>query len=144
MFVILADSFARLGEKTTVMSPEVLAAAGVPCCRYRVLPLGLVRKYVDTMHLWNSHLVQVCCFQVVILTELSGLCLGCSVDEILCKMDDCFSAGVKLRVIIMTCRLVQNAGEYVVTFPRAYHLGFSHGLCLPVSMLCYLVLGSWV
>ncbi|OAE27077.1 hypothetical protein AXG93_1440s1330 [Marchantia polymorpha subsp. ruderalis] len=48
-------AFSLLGEKTTVMSPEVLVAAGVPCCR-----------------------------------------------------------------------LVQNAGEYVVTFPRAYHLGFSH------------------
>ncbi|CAM6047535.1 unnamed protein product [Sphagnum compactum] len=50
------DAFARLGEKTTLMSPEILVAVGVPCCR-----------------------------------------------------------------------LVQNAGEYVVTFPRAYHLGFSHG-----------------
>ncbi|KAI6675448.1 hypothetical protein NL676_003354 [Syzygium grande] len=49
-------TFAILGEKTTVMSPEVLVGAGVPCCR-----------------------------------------------------------------------LVQNAGEFVVTFPRAYHLGFSHG-----------------
>ncbi|KAI5078753.1 hypothetical protein GOP47_0006424 [Adiantum capillus-veneris] len=49
-------AFTLLGEKTTVMSPEVLLAAGVPCCR-----------------------------------------------------------------------LVQNAGEFVVTFPRAYHLGFSHG-----------------
>ncbi|XP_068656839.1 lysine-specific demethylase REF6-like [Aristolochia californica] len=49
-------TFAMLGEKTTVMSPEVLVGAGVPCCR-----------------------------------------------------------------------LVQNAGEFVVTFPRAYHSGFSHG-----------------
>ncbi|EPS61435.1 hypothetical protein M569_13362, partial [Genlisea aurea] len=49
-------TFSTLGEKTTVMSPEVLLNAGVPCCR-----------------------------------------------------------------------LVQNAGEFVVTFPRAYHSGFSHG-----------------
>ncbi|WCJ36194.1 Lysine-specific demethylase REF6 [Euphorbia peplus] len=49
-------TFSVLGEKTTVMSPEVFVSAGVPCCR-----------------------------------------------------------------------LVQNAGEFVVTFPRAYHSGFSHG-----------------
>ncbi|XP_012079921.1 lysine-specific demethylase REF6 [Jatropha curcas] len=49
-------TFQVLGEKTTVMSPEVFISAGVPCCR-----------------------------------------------------------------------LVQNAGEFVVTFPRAYHSGFSHG-----------------
>nr|GMD34542.1 lysine-specific demethylase REF6 [Ipomoea batatas] len=49
-------TFATLGEKTTVMSPEVLLNAGVPCCR-----------------------------------------------------------------------LVQDVGEFVVTFPRAYHSGFSHG-----------------
>ncbi|XP_010248780.1 PREDICTED: lysine-specific demethylase REF6 isoform X2 [Nelumbo nucifera] len=49
-------TFAILGEKTTVMSPEVLVSLGIPCCR-----------------------------------------------------------------------LVQNAGEFVVTFPRAYHSGFSHG-----------------
>ncbi|KAE8688953.1 Lysine-specific demethylase REF6 [Hibiscus syriacus] len=49
-------TFSTLGEKTTVMSPEVFVQAGIPCCR-----------------------------------------------------------------------LVQNAGEFVVTFPRAYHSGFSHG-----------------
>ncbi|KAH6827711.1 Zinc finger family protein / transcription factor jumonji family protein [Perilla frutescens var. hirtella] len=45
-----------LGEKTTVLSPEIIVASGIPCCR-----------------------------------------------------------------------LVQYPGEFVVTFPRAYHIGFSHG-----------------
>lgn len=50
------DALTLLGEKTTLFSPEVIVAAGIPCCR-----------------------------------------------------------------------LVQNPGEFVVTFPRAYHVGFSHG-----------------
>ncbi|KAK3162780.1 hypothetical protein QOZ80_1BG0093660 [Eleusine coracana subsp. coracana] len=50
------ETFAMLGNKTTVMSPEVLVELGIPCCR-----------------------------------------------------------------------LVQNAGEFVITFPGAYHSGFSHG-----------------
>ncbi|PWZ43870.1 Anoctamin-like protein [Zea mays] len=59
---VVAASFSRaslavLGEKTTLMSPDVLVARGVPCCR-----------------------------------------------------------------------LVQCPGEFVVTFPRAYHIGFSHAL----------------
>ncbi|KAJ8623706.1 hypothetical protein MRB53_032236 [Persea americana] len=45
-----------LGEKTTLLSPEVVVSSGIPCCR-----------------------------------------------------------------------LVQHPGEFVVTFPRAYHIGFSHG-----------------
>ncbi|CAN1149007.1 Lysine-specific demethylase ELF6 [Linum perenne] len=49
-------SLSRLGEKTTLLSPEVLVSSGIPCCR-----------------------------------------------------------------------LIQNPGEFVVTFPRAYHVGFSHG-----------------
>ncbi|CAN1238027.1 Lysine-specific demethylase ELF6 [Linum grandiflorum] len=49
-------SLSRLGEKTTLLSPEVVVSSGIPCCR-----------------------------------------------------------------------LIQNPGEFVVTFPRAYHVGFSHG-----------------
>lgn len=49
-------ALSHLGEKTTVLSPEVIVASGIPCCR-----------------------------------------------------------------------LVQYPGEFVVTFPRAYHIGFSHG-----------------
>lgn len=50
------DALTILGEKTTLLSPEVIIKSGIPCCR-----------------------------------------------------------------------LVQNPGEFVVTFPRAYHVGFSHG-----------------
>ncbi|KAL8456775.1 hypothetical protein ACS0TY_034040 [Phlomoides rotata] len=37
------------------------------------------------------------------------------------------SPEVLLSAGVPCCRLVQNAGEFVVTFPRAYHSGFSHG-----------------
>ena len=36
----------------------------------------------------------------------------------------CARAGVKV------CRAVQAPGEFIVTFPRAYHAGFSNGYCL--------------
>lgn len=29
------------------------------------------------------------------------------------------------------CALDQRAGEFVVTFPRAYHAGFNHGVSVP-------------
>ncbi|GJM92142.1 hypothetical protein PR202_ga08576 [Eleusine coracana subsp. coracana] len=61
--ILGAETFAMLGNKTTVMSPEVLVELGIPCCR-----------------------------------------------------------------------LVQNAGEFVITFPGAYHSGFSHAKGNPSSV----------
>ncbi|AQK40547.1 putative lysine-specific demethylase ELF6, partial [Zea mays] len=57
VLLIHAASLVVLGEKTTLMSPDVLVARGVP-----------------------------------------------------------------------RCRLLQYPREFVVTFPRAYHIGFSHGI----------------
>ncbi|XWS66173.1 hypothetical protein CRYUN_Cryun05aG0177200 [Craigia yunnanensis] len=37
------------------------------------------------------------------------------------------SPGLIVASGVPCCRLIQNPGEFVVTFPRAYHVGFSHG-----------------
>nr|XP_017217473.1 PREDICTED: lysine-specific demethylase REF6-like [Daucus carota subsp. sativus] len=45
----------------------------------------------------------------------------------LAKKTTVISPEVFLNAGIRCCRLVQNPGEFIVTFPRAYHSGFSHG-----------------
>lgn len=55
-------TFSILGEKTTVMSPEVFIRAGVPCCRYcSLLSSALsLAKFLLLVMLFNLD----CCFIV--------------------------------------------------------------------------------
>lgn len=39
-FNYLSAALSRLGEKTTLISPEVIVASGIPCCRLVVGPLS--------------------------------------------------------------------------------------------------------
>lgn len=32
-YIVVSVALSHLGEKTTVLSPEVIAASGIPCCR---------------------------------------------------------------------------------------------------------------
>ncbi len=37
---------------------------------------------------------------------------------------------IRFGVGVRVCRAVQQPGEFIVTFPRAYHAGFSNGFCV--------------
>ncbi|KAJ6750822.1 hypothetical protein OIU85_001367 [Salix viminalis] len=40
---------------------------------------------------------------------------------------NCYAKQQGFGIRLLQIKLFQNAGEFVVTFPRAYHSGFSHG-----------------
>ena len=43
------------------------------------------------------------------------------------KMVTMVPPGEAVRAGVRVCRLLQKPGTFVVTWPRAYHAGFSHG-----------------
>nr|GMC58074.1 lysine-specific demethylase JMJ706-like [Ipomoea batatas] len=47
--------------------------------------------------------------------------------EILAEKTTMFSPGILLQQNVPVFKAVQMPGEFVITFPRAYHAGFSHG-----------------
>lgn len=51
-----------------------------------------------------------------------------------------FPPNVLLEQGVPVYKAVQKPGEYVITFPRAYHAGFSHGMIIYNSYMFYLAL----
>lgn len=47
--------------------------------------------------------------------------------NVLLEKTTMFPPNILLENDIPVCKAVQRPGEFVVTFPRAYHAGFSHG-----------------
>ncbi|XP_044479854.1 probable lysine-specific demethylase ELF6 [Mangifera indica] len=67
-------------------------------------------------------------FEEVIRNEVYGGNIDClAALTLLGEKTTLLSPDVIVASGIPCCRLVQNPGEFVVTFPRAYHVGFSHG-----------------
>ncbi|KAJ1391929.1 Zinc finger C2H2-type [Sesbania bispinosa] len=99
-------TFAILGEKTTVMSPEVFISAGVPCCSGRVVCQSNFSWFFEGS---IDRLAAAFMLDYGQFSDMQGALTGLLHPSCLINL------------------LVQNAGEFVVTFPRAYHTGFSHG-----------------
>lgn len=55
-------TFAILGEKTTVMSPEVFITAGIPCCRYFVNNILLLNFGCPLCLFLSCHKMHACIY----------------------------------------------------------------------------------
>lgn len=60
--------------------------------------------------------------------------------ELLQEKTTMFPPSILLQHNVPVYKAVQMPGEFVVTFPRAYHAGFSHGISLSLSHKLYLFL----
>ncbi|GAV90459.1 JmjC domain-containing protein/JmjN domain-containing protein/zf-C5HC2 domain-containing protein, partial [Cephalotus follicularis] len=48
-------------------------------------------------------------------------------SEVLTRKTTMFAPNILLQSNVPVCKAVQNPGEFVITFPRAYHAGFNNG-----------------
>jgi hypothetical protein len=99
-------------DKTTVVSPELLMRRG-EAGRLVLLGCNCVCMVVQEL--------EVTCL-AVLRTAFNDQCSGCCIPMLnrVCRINP-HHAGVEVF------RAVQQPGEFVVTFPRAYHGGFSNG-----------------
>lgn len=67
-FLLLPAALSLLGNKTTLMSPEVVIASGIPCCRYFFFPLfitSVIHLNVNSVKVFFLAMIKVvrlrCC-----------------------------------------------------------------------------------
>lgn len=62
------------------------------------------------------------------ILSAKGLKRDAAAFDVLLGKTTMFPPNILLTHNVPVYRAVQNPGEFVITFPRAYHAGFSHGM----------------
>ncbi len=85
---------------------------------------------------------QICCNMCEHEQPIASVMMFTSVLACVCarfQLTTVMSPFFAMARDIPVYRVVQNAGEFVVTFPNAFHAGFSHGVRfarVPVGVRC--------
>ena len=108
------------------------AAPIISCARFFTLMLNL-----PVMIAWSpsNHLIIAGHFPQSHLTSWP-------VQDLLHHLVTMISPAALAERGVSACRLIQRRGEFVVTFPRAYHGGFNHGFNVAES--CNFALTDWL
>jgi hypothetical protein len=124
----------RLG---VVLNCPPCSACAPQCQRALCLPPGMESPLTNRLDSkeHSKHMPQNswrrtrhCCITYGFIAGCTRAFLASRADVVLTQLTTLVPPKQLLKRGVPVYHLVQRAGEYVITFPRAYHAGFSHGV----------------